>query len=316
MAKIKKAVVIPAYKVSQQIKKVVSSIPQFIDYIIVVDDKCPQSSGEEAKKINDKRVIVIYHKKNLGVGGSIVTGYKKAMELGVDIMIKMDGDGQMDPRFIDNLIEPLIENKADYSKGNRFKDLKTLKSMPKVRLFGNSFLSFFVKLSSGYWNIMDPTNGYTAIHKRALEKLDLHKLSKGYFFESDMLINLNIINAVVKDIAIPTRYGNEESSLKVGYVLSRFPIKLFRGLLKRIFLKYFLYDFNMASVYIIVGLPMFVFGLFWGGWEWVDSIITNKPRATGTIVLIALLILISIQMLLQAISIDINSTPRRGKKYG
>lgn len=314
MAKIKKAVIIPAYKVSQQIKKVASSIPQFIDYIIVVDDKCPDSSGKEAEKINDKRIIVIYHKENLGVGGAVVTGYKKAMELGVDVFIKMDGDGQMDPRFIKELIKPLIRNEADYSKGNRFKDLITLKSMPKIRLFGNSFLSFFIKLASGYWDIMDPTNGFTAIHKRTLEKLNLEKLSKRYFFESDMLINLNIVNTVVKDIAVPTRYGNEESSLLVSNVLLQFPTKLFKGLVKRIFLKYFLYNFNMASVYIIVGLPMFLGGLFWGIWEWIDSTVTGRPRSTGTIILIALLILISIQMLLQAINIDINSIPQKNKK--
>jgi hypothetical protein len=183
--------------------------------------------------------------------------------------------------------------------------------MPKIRLFGNSGLSFLIKLSSGYWNIMDPTNGYTAIHRRVLEKLNLDKLSKRYFFESDMLINLNIINAVVEDIDIPAKYGHEKSSLNVTKILYQFPPKLLKGLVKRFFLKYLLYDFNMASVYVIVGLPMFTFSVLFGIIEWIDSVITGNPRSAGTIMLSALPIIISFQMLLQAISIDINAIPKK-----
>lgn len=227
------------------------------------------------------------------------------------IAIKIDGDGQMDPAYIGDLIEPLISDRADYTKGNRFRDFKALKSMPKVRLFGNSILSFLVKCSSGYWNIMDPTNGYTAIHRRVLERLNLQRISKRFFFESDMLINLNVINAVVKDVAIPARYGKEKSSLKVTRVLFQFPPKLLAGLVKRIFLKYFVYDFNMASVYILVGLPMFMLSVIFGIKEWIESIVTGVPRTAGTIMLIALPIIVSFQMLLQAIQIDIASVPKR-----
>ena len=306
-------VIIPAYRVKEFIKNLLLSIPRSIDLIIVVDDKCPEASGQEAEKVLDNRITVIYHEQNMGVGGAVVSGYKKALEVGCDIVIKIDGDGQMDPKYIPDLIAPLITDEADFSKGNRFTDFKALKKMPKIRLFGNSVLSFLLKMTSGYWNIIDPTNGYTAIHRRVLEKLDLNRISKRYFFESDMLIHLNMINAVVTDISIPARYGNEKSSLSVSKIALQFPPRLLRGFIKRIFLKYFIYDFNMASVYLILGLPMFFFGIIYGMIEWLDSLISGTPKTAGTIMLIALPIIVSFQMLLQAINIDIYSTPKRSR---
>jgi hypothetical protein len=276
-----------------------------------VDDSCPHSSGEIAEKIGDKRLTVIYHEKNLGVGGAIVSGYKKALELGCDIMIKLDGDGQMDPSNIPELIAPILNNRADYTKGNRFRDFHALPKMPKLRLLGNSCLSFFLKLASGYWDIMDPTNGFTAAHKKVFEEINLDNLSKAYFFESDMLINLNIANAVVKDVSFPTKYGDENSSLKIWKILINFPFKIVKGFIKRVFLKYFIYDFNMASVYILLGTPLFAFGILFGLFEWVQSSLTGLLRSPGTIMLIALPIIISFQMLLQAVNIDINSVPKK-----
>jgi len=306
------AVVIPTYKVSEQITELVTAINKLnVHNIIVVDDKCPYGSGKAVEKLNLPTVTVIYHESNQGVGGAVITGYRKAMELNCDIMIKVDGDGQMDPRHIPRFLEPLINGEADYTKGNRFKKLPQLKDMPKIRLLGNSVLSFLVKAASGYWNIMDPTNGYTAIHRSVLEEVNLDKIAKRYFFESDMLINLNILNAVVKDIDIPAQYGREESSLRVMQAFFQFPPKLCKGLITRIFLKYFLHDFNMASVYILVGLPIFVFSVIFGIVEWIDSILTGISKPAGTIMLVALPIIVSFQMLIQAIQIDINSVPRR-----
>ncbi len=313
MKTVKTAVVIPSYNVARTIRNVVSTVPDDIDHIIVVDDCCPESSGNRAESLNKGKVLVLYHDRNQGVGGAVVTGYRKALELGCDIVIKMDGDGQMDPGHISRLIAPLRDDRADYAKGNRFHDFNALKSMPKIRLFGNSALSFLVKLASGYWNIMDPTNGYTAIHRRALEKLNLDKLSKRFFFESDMLIHLNIINAVVKDVDMPARYGDENSSLNAGRALLQFPLKLLKGLAKRVFLKYYVYDFNMASVYLLVGLPLFVSSVLFGVKEWIDSVVTGTQKSAGTIMLVALPIIVSFQMLLQALSIDINSVPKKDR---
>lgn len=305
------AVVIPAYKVADHIRTVIDAIPGHFHHIIVVDDGCPESSGRTAEQLKRPNLIVLYHERNRGVGAAVVTGYKKALQLGCDIAVKIDGDGQMDPSRINDFIEPLLENKADYCKGNRFKSYGGLRSMPKIRLFGNSGLSFLIKGASGYWNIMDPTNGYTAIHRRILDKLNLDKLSKRFFFETDMLINLNLIDAVVKDIDVGAKYSGENSSLSTGKALFQFPPKLFASMLRRIFLKYFIYDFNMASVYILIGLPVFAAGVIFGILEWIESAVTGIPRPAGTIMLVALPIIISFQMLLQAIQIDINSVPKK-----
>ena len=307
------SVVIPSYKVSKYILDVIKDIPEFVNHIIIVDDKCPQNSGQIAKTSSDNRVIICYNEKNLGVGGAVITGYKKALELNSDIVIKIDGDGQMDVNYMQKLIQPILDGKADYTKGNRFTDFKALRAMPKVRLFGNSGLSFLVKAASGYWNLMDPTNGYTAINKHALEELDLDNIAKRYFFESDMLINLNIENAVVVDVEIPAKYGDEESSLSITKTLVGFPPKLFKGLCKRIFLKYFIYDFNMLSLYLVLGLPMLLFGIVFGSIKWIEAIVSNIETSTGTIMLAVLPIILGTQFILQAIQIDMNNIPRKEK---
>lgn len=307
------SVVIPSYKVTEYILDVIKDIPEFVNHIIVVDDKCPQNSGQIAKTLSDNRVIVCYHEKNLGVGGAVVTGYKKALELNSDIVVKMDGDGQMDVNYMQKLIQPILDGKADYTKGNRFTNFKDLRAMPKIRLFGNSGLSFLVKAASGYWNLMDPANGYTAINRHALEELDLDNLAKRYFFESDMLINLNIENAVVFDVEIPAKYGDEKSSLSITKTLVGFPPKLFKGLCKRIFLKYFIYDFNMLSLYLVVGLPMLLFGIVFGSIKWIEAIENGTVTNTGTIMLAVLPIILGTQFVLQAIQIDMNNIPRKEK---
>ncbi|KAF0114865.1 MAG: cell wall biosynthesis glycosyltransferase [Rhodospirillaceae bacterium] len=266
--------VIPCYRVARHVAEVIASVPSCVHHIICVDDACPQDSGTVAEKTGDARVVVVRHVCNRGVGGAMVTGYRKALELGCHVVVKVDGDGQMDPAQIGHFLAPLLDGTADYAKGNRFADFQALKAMPKVRLVGNSLLSFLVKAASGYWTTMDPTNGYTAIHRRVLEQLDLDQVAPGYFFESDLLIRLNILNAVVTSIPIPAFYGTEESSLRLSKVLLDFPPRLVKGFLWRILLKYFVYDFNMGSVYISVGLPLALFGLVFGSWEWLESVHT------------------------------------------
>ena len=305
------AVVIPCYHVSDTIEQVIKALPETVDHIIVVDDACPAGSGKIAESLSLEKVCVMYHKANQGVGGAVMTGYKKTIELGCDIVVKIDGDGQMDPQYIPSLVKPLITNKADYTKGNRFYDFRALRSMPKIRLFGNNMLSFMEKLFSGYWNIMDPTNGYTAIHRRALEKLSFSKIAKGYFFESHMLLNLNLANAVVRDVPIPARYGDERSSLSIRKALLEFPPRLFYGLCKRIFFKYFIYDFNMASVYLLLGVPMFLWSFIYGTWQWIDSCRSGVPKTAGVIMLAAMPLILSVEMLLQAVSIDIQNAPKK-----
>jgi len=301
-------IVIPAYNVLKHLKDAIISIPDFVDKIIVVDDKCPQNSGKTVENLD--RVTVIYHSKNQGVGGAVFSGYKEAIKQECDIVVKIDGDGQMDTAYLQKLITPLIDNKADYTKGNRFFDLTKLKTMPKMRLFGNSVLSFLVKAASGYWNIMDPTNGYTAITKKAIKLLEYRSIDKRYFFETSMLINLNIMNLVVKDVPIPAKYGDEESNLSIFKSAVEFPRKLLKGFLKRIFYRYFLYDFNMGSIYLILGLPMFLFGVIFGGYRWYLSAVYDIANPIGTVMLVALSTILGVQFLVGGVGVDMSNIPK------
>ena len=170
----------------------------------------------------DARVIVLRNPQNLGVGGAVLTGYRAAIEAGADVIIKIDGDGQMDPGLIPTFIAPIIAGEADYTKGNRFFDLEEIRAMPRVRLIGNAALSFMTKLSSGYWNLFDPTNGYTAIHAHVARHLPFEKISSGYFFETDMLFRLNTLRAVVIDVPMDAKYGDEVSNLKISKTAGKF----------------------------------------------------------------------------------------------
>lgn len=302
-------VVIPCYKVAQSIRTVIEALPASVAEIIVVDDACPERSGEYAARTGREKVTVIVHESNQGVGGAVLTGYRRALELGCDLVVKIDGDGQMDASRIPELAAPLCRGEADFAKGNRFRDFQALRTMPLIRMIGNSGLSFLLKAASGYWNIMDPTNGYTAITAGLIRDIDPARVGRGYFFESSLLIEMNIRNAVVADVPMPAIYGDETSSLRIGSVLARFPFLLLKGLVRRVFLKYYVYDFNMASIYMFLGVPLFLLSSAGGLVAWIDSILTGVPRSAGTIMLIALPIIISFQMLLQAIQIDINSVP-------
>jgi len=304
-------VVIPAYNVKKHIIDVVESIPSFVDSIVVIDDACPQQSGHYVKEQTDlNNLSVLFHAVNKGCGGAVISGLRYALSNGADIVVKVDGDGQMDPNKIEKLVSPIINGVAGYTKGNRFKDHHKLRDMPKIRLFGNTILSFMMKVSSGYWNIMDPTNGFTAISKRSLEKLNLDNLSERYYYDPGMLVKLNIENVVVQDVDIPARYQNEESSLTVSQIIREYPIMMIKSVFERIFFKYYLYDFNMASIYILIGLPLLLFGSIFGIIMWVNGAFNNEYNSVGTIMISVLSITLGIQFLLQAISIDIASTPK------
>lgn len=305
------AVVIPCFKAARHVRAVVEGIPAWVDAVVVVDDACPQGSGDVAAEAGRPGLEVIRHERNQGVGGAVASGYAHALALGADVIVKMDGDGQMDPAQVERLVAPVAEGSADYAKGNRFGAFESLKAMPPVRLAGNSILSFLVKAASGYWDVLDPTNGYTAIHRDALAKLDFKRIAKGYFFETDMLINLYLCGAAVTDVDIPARYGDEESALNPGRAAVEFIPKLAKGFLRRVALRYFVRDFNMASVYLLLGLPLFAFGLGFGAMEWADSIATGEPKSAGTIMLAALPLIVSFQMLLQAVQIDMGNVPRK-----
>lgn len=306
------AAVIPCYKVSAHILDVVAELIGRVDTIIIVDDKCPQGSGKLVQSVycNEPSVHVIFHDENQGVGGAVVSGYKFALEKGYDICVKLDGDGQMDPGYIEVLIAPITNKDADYTKGNRFYAIEHLKAMPTVRIFGNSVLSFVNKFSSGYWNVMDPTNGYTAIHSTALSRLDLDKLARRYFFESDMLFRLNSIRAVVCDVPIPAVYGDEKSNLKISRVIADFPRRYLLNFFKRFFYNYVLRDLNPATIEAILGLTLLLIGTSSGSYYWIIASITRDPTPIGTVMFVALTVILGAQLLLAALAFDINNVPR------
>lgn len=305
------AVVIPAYRAAAQVAAVVRGVPNWIKRIYVIDDACPENSGAAAKAAGDPRVVVLHRQQNGGVGAAVKTGYRQALDDGFDIVVKMDADDQMDPAYLKALLKPILAGHADYTKGNRFRDLKALRQMPRVRLLGNSVLTFLVKAASGYWQMMDPTNGYTAINRDALERLELDRVSDGYFFESDMLIRLNIIGAVAEDVAIPARYGDEQSSLHIPSIMPVFIYRLIRGMGKRILFKYFLYDFSLGSFYLTAGTVLTAFGLIFGGIKWWQAAKTGVTSSMGTIMIATLAILLGVQFLVQAINFDIQTSPKR-----
>lgn len=305
------AVVIPCYKCIDSILTVIGSIGPEVEKIIIVDDCCPNHTGLYViKNCKDKRVEVLFNEKNLGVGGAMIAGYRRSLQLSVDIIVKLDGDGQMDPKLIPRFINPIIQKKADYSKGNRFFFLEDLKDMPKVRLFGNSVLSFMNKLSSGYWNIFDPTNGYTAISSKALSMIDINKVSKRYFFESDLLFHLYLAHAVVTDIPMKAVYGEEKSNLKISKVISEFLWKHFCNFQKRVFYTYFLRNFSFGSIEILVGNFLLFFGIGFGLFHWLQSSSLEQPATAGTVMLAALTFVLGIQFLVSFFHEDINLVPK------
>lgn len=303
-------VVIPAYRAANSILGVLEGIPDYVKNIVVVDDCSPDFTSAMVAKSSDTRIVLIRHEKNVGVGGAMLTGYAKALELGAEIVVKMDSDGQMNPKYLLHLIAPILLHLADYTKGNRFLQMKHLTKMPLKRFVGNIGLSLLTKMSSGYWNIFDPTNGYTAIHASILPHLEKNEISLQYFFESSMLIELGIMNAVVRDIPIPAVYSGELSSLSEIKSFFGFPPKLLKGFFRRILIKYFIQDFGIFSLYLIVGLLLLIFGSFFGAYHWYISVVTGVLASTGTIMIAVLPIIFGVLLLIQSVTIDIQNVPQ------
>ncbi|WP_456256287.1 glycosyltransferase family 2 protein [Pseudomonas iridis] len=305
------AVVIPSYKVKNHILAVIEKIGVEVDRIYVVDDCCPENSGDFVEQhCTDARVTVLRHVQNQGVGGAVMTGYQAAIDDDMDIIVKVDGDDQMEPHLIPNFIAPILAGEADYTKGNRFFDLEEIRAMPKMRLFGNSVLSFMTKISSGYWDLFDPTNGFTAIHSDVAKHLPFKKISRRYFFETDMLFRLNTLRAVAMDIPMDAKYGDEVSNLKISQVIGEFLAKHTRNFFKRIFYNYYLRDMSIASIELPLGLMLFLFGTVYGGYHWIQALSSGAPAASGTVMLSSLPIILGVQLILAFIAFDISALPK------
>lgn len=310
------AAVIPCYAVAASLGEVLGSLPDFIDEVIVVDDGSPDDVAKaiaeaQPARTTSARVTLLRHPVNRGLAAAMATGFHKALELGADIVVKIDGDGQMDPAHTPALLLPIVRGEADFTKGNRFMHRKHLRGMPRVRLVGNLGLSFLSKAASGYWNIFDPTNGFLALRRELLAEIDLDRLGPRYFFETSLLVEAYLAGAVVKDVSIPSRYGDETSSLSVGRSLAEFPWRLLKAGMRRIALRYFLRDFTPVALFLLLGLALSGWGLVFGVVRWMQHYGSGIPTPTGTIILAVLPLLMGFQLLLQAAVMDIQNVPQK-----
>ena len=306
------AAVVPAYNVGAHLGDVLRQMPLAFRTIIVVADASRDDTAAVAEGFAelDPRIVVLRHDRNEGVGGAMITGFRKALETGADIVVKIDGDGQMPLWLVPQLVQPLIDGTADYTKGNRFRDFQAVRAMPLVRRLGNVVLSFLSKAATGYWHCFDPANGFLAIRADVLSQLPLHKIDRSYFFETSMLSHLYVLGAVVKEVPMPARYAGETSNLSITEVVRQFPGKLLWSLIRRLILKNFVYDFNLESFHILAGAPLLTAGVLYGGYHWWWYGTRHLPAPTGTVVLSALLITIGTQLLISAVNLDLQSIPR------
>ena len=313
----KVAVVIPCYRVGRVVLDVIDQIGDEVHAIYCVDDCCPDETGNLiAREATDRRVRVIRHARNMGVGAAMRTGYRAAMADGMDIVVKIDGDGQMSPALLPRMIAPILAGEADYVKGNRFFSIDQVRGMPPIRIFGNAALSFATKLSSGYWSLFDPTNGYTAVQTAVLAQIPLDRLADRYFFESDMLFRLNIVRAKVVDVPMAAVYGDEKSNLVISRVLLPFAGGHLRNLTTRIFYNYFLRDFHLASLELVVGTIALLFGTIYGASAWIANAHLGLLTSPGQVMLAALPVLSGLQLLLAFLNFDIRAEPTRAAHPG
>ncbi|MDR1243840.1 MAG: glycosyltransferase family 2 protein [Endomicrobium sp.] len=309
----KTAVIIPCYKTKKFILPIVHNVLSMKEVwrLYIVDDCCPEKTGEYVKEnIQDTKLMILFNNENLGVGGATLTGWQQACVDGAEILIKIDGDGQMDICYIPKIVNLIQKHKYDYVKGQRFWNLESFVDMPRKRAFGNMALSFITKISSGYYNIFDPTNGYIAINAKVFEILPSKKISKSFFFESDMLFHLNIIRAVIKEVPMIAIYGKEKSNLKISKILFDFPYLHIVNFVKRIVFNYYLRGMSVGSISLPLGLTFFVFGITFGCFFWIRSLCIGEIATSGTVMVSALTIICGIQFILLFFVEDFGNVPK------
>jgi glycosyltransferase involved in cell wall biosynthesis len=306
-------VVIPAHNEEKLLGKVFESMPPYVDLILPVNDGSTDGTQGliDRHAGEDPRIRPVVHANNHGVGASIGDGYRMAYEAGMDAAVVMAGDGQMDPAQLARLLDPVVDGKVDYAKGNRLPRRELRRKMPKARLFGNSILSLLTKISSGYWNILDPQNGYTAANREVLEKLDLEGIYPGYGCPNDMLIKLNVYNFRVGDVWMPAVYGSERSGIRMWKYVPKVSWLLLKGFFWRLWEKYVIIDFHPLIFFYILGMVLLPVGLALG-----LIIVYNRllfgAITLSTVVLAALLIISGMQSLFFAMLFDMQSSVREG----
>lgn len=302
------AVVVPAYNEERHIARVITTMPELVDLVVVVDDVSADDTYKVATEAADPRTVVLQHEVNKGVGGAIVTGHRRALEEGAEVVVVMAGDGQMDPDHLPDLLEPIADGHVRFAKANRFYSATSFAGMPRHRVFGNIVLTFLTKASSGYWNLVDPQNGYTAIHRSALERLPLGQLAERYEFENDQLIWLNILGVPAVDVPIPAVYGDETSTLSLHRVVPRLLRLLTVGFWRRIWRKYVLWSFSPVALLLLAGTFLVLMSLVVGAWAIASSLGAGSV-STGTWLLAVTPGLVGTQFLVNALVLDIQATP-------
>jgi glycosyltransferase involved in cell wall biosynthesis len=301
------AVVVPAYQEELLVADTIRGIPAFVDAIVVVDDHSGDATVERARATGDPRVAVIEHEENTGVGGAIVTGYRRCRELGIDVTCVMAADNQMDPDELGSLVGPVARGETDYAKANRLVSGEAWKLIPRSRYLGNAVLSLLTKIASGYWHVADSQAGYTALSLEALGRLDLERLYRRYGFPNDMLVHLNVQNARVRDVPSRPIYGvGERSGIRLRKVVPAISWLLLKGFWWRLGQKYVIRDFHPLVLFYVLGFVMGALGLALGIAEVVLRMMGNEITA-ATVVLVALLLIFGSQFTLFAMWFDMES---------
>jgi glycosyltransferase involved in cell wall biosynthesis len=284
-------------------------MPSFVDHIIVVDDCSTDGTSEAASAENDARLVLLRHDVNRGLGATLIDAHKEAMRLGADVSVVMAGDAQMDPRYLPALLDPIVENGYDFTKGNRFFSTKSWQGMPRHRIIGNVLLTFLTKVATGYWNIFDPQNGYTAIASEAQREIDWDAVARDYSFENDVLAHLWLNARRVKDVNIPAVYGEEVSDIKLGTVIPDLMRTLRRAFWRRIFSKYVVESFSPVALFGFSASVLLIWSLLFGGWVVGQKVLGVTPT-TATVMLVVLPFLMGFELTLAALVIDILNSPK------
>jgi len=301
------AVVVPAFEEERLVGDTLRGIPEFVDRIYVVDDASSDATAARADGVGDPRVDVIRHERNAGVGAAIVSGYRRALEEGIDVACVMAADNQMDPVELADLVGPVARAEVEYAKANRLVSGEAWTVIPRTRYLGNAVLSLLTKIASGYWHVADSQAGYTAISSGALRRLDLARVYQRYGFPNDMLVHLNVQNARVRDVPSRPIYDvGETSGIKLRRVVPRISWLLFKGFWWRMAQKYVIRDFHPLVFFYAFGVLMTVVGLVLGVLELVLRILGNEITP-ATIVLVAVLLIAGLQLTLFAMWFDMEA---------
>lgn len=306
---LKVAVILPCYNEEKMITRTITTLPDFIDDIIAVDDKSKDETLAVITKLakKDSRVHPIHHEKNTGIGGAYITGFNWALEHDSDLVFTMAGDAQCNQDYMPYMIDSLIDGDMDYVKANRFVHLEELRSMPRFRRIGNTFITILTKFSTGYYSVFDSQNGYGVFKRKTLLDLPFEYIGRRYDYENTLLIALSIMNARIKDESVPAIYGDEKSTIPVFMTSMRALRVVWRGFWKRIYYKYVLVNFHPIALFLMLGLILGAIGVGFGIFMLVDRIISGASPSTGTVMLSVVPVILGFQLLLTAITMDMNN---------